>query len=71
MARLYKDMTDEEKNIQKQRVIASKNKRQKRIPLDMLKEEAEKLDDFCKQHGYTRNGFIKSAIREKMDREEG
>lgn len=36
----------------------------------MPKEEAEKLASYCKEKGYTKAGFIRQAIKDKMDRNE-
>lgn len=41
----------------------------KRIPLDVQQEYYEELKEYVKAHGYSMNGFIKSAIQEKIDRE--
>lgn len=37
------------------------------IALSMQNADAERLDAFCKAHGYTKAGFIKQAIVEKME----
>lgn len=36
----------------------------------MPKEEAETLDRYCKEKGYTKAGFIRQAIKDKMERNE-
>lgn len=41
----------------------------KQVKLSMPKEEAEELEKFCKEKGYTKAGFIREAIKEKMERE--
>ena len=41
----------------------------KRVPLDMQLEEYNQLKQFVTDRGYTVNGFIKQAIREKLKRE--
>jgi len=41
----------------------------KRINIAMSKEDAEQLDRYCKNKDITKNGFIKTAIKEKMERE--
>ena len=41
------------------------------VKLSMPNDEAERLDAFCKEHGYTRAGFIRRAVVEKMERESG
>lgn len=40
----------------------------KQVKLSMPKEEAQILDDFCKKYNYTKAGFIREAIKEKMNR---
>lgn len=40
-----------------------------RIPLDVPKEYHEKLKQIAKDQGMTLGGFIKEAIREKIERE--
>ena len=35
----------------------------------MPKAEAETLDEYCKAKGLTKAGFIRQAIKEKMERE--
>ena len=42
----------------------------KQVKLSMPNEEAESLERYCDQHGYTKAGFIRQAIKEKMEREE-
>ena len=37
------------------------------IGLAMPNADAERLDLFCKEHGYTKSGFIKLAIMEKLE----
>ena len=39
------------------------------VKLSMPNEEADALDAFCKANGYTKAGFIRQAIKEKMERE--
>ncbi len=36
----------------------------------MPNEEAETLDRYCKEKGYTKAGFIRQAIKDKMERNE-
>ncbi len=38
------------------------------VKLSMPNDEAEQLDQFCAKHGYTKAGFIRQAIKEKMER---
>ena len=37
------------------------------IKLSMPNDEAEALEKFCNEHGYSKAGFIRRAIREEMD----
>ena len=43
----------------------------RQVKLSMPKEEADALDEFCRVHGYTKAGFIRKAIQEKMEQEKG
>lgn len=43
----------------------------RQVKLSMPNEEADTLDEFCRVHGYTKAGFIRKAIQEKMEREKG
>jgi len=36
----------------------------------MPNEEAEILDNYCKEKGHTKAGFIRQAIKDKMSRNE-
>lgn len=42
----------------------------KQVKLSMPNEEAEKLDQYCKEKGHTKAGFIRQAIKDKMERNE-
>lgn len=41
----------------------------KQVKLSMPKAEAETLDEYCKAKNLTKAGFIRQAIKEKMERE--
>lgn len=41
----------------------------KQVKLSMPKEEADALETHCAAHRYTKAGFIRQAIREKMERD--
>ena len=41
----------------------------KQLKLSMPKAEAETLDEYCKAKNLTKAGFIRQAIKEKMERE--
>lgn len=41
----------------------------KRIPLDVKKEEYDRIATAAKEDGQSVNGFIKQAIAEKIERE--
>ncbi len=41
----------------------------RQVKLSMPNEEADALENHCIAHGYTKAGFIRQAIREKMDRD--
>ena len=45
-----------------------KNNKIKRVPLDMREDDLEALKKFAASHGETLNGFIKTAIKERVDR---
>ena len=40
------------------------------VKLSMPKEEAENLNVYCKKKGYTKAGFIRQAIKDKINRNE-
>lgn len=41
----------------------------RQVKLSMPNEEADSLEDHCKKFGYTKAGFIRKAIQEKMERD--
>lgn len=41
----------------------------KQVKLSMPKAEAEALEEYCTNKKYTKAGFIRQAIKEKMERE--
>lgn len=41
----------------------------KRVPLDVQKEQCERIKAFALSHGESVNGFIKRAIAEAMERD--
>ncbi len=41
----------------------------KQVKLSMPNAEAEALEEYCKKKEYTKAGFIRQAIKEKMERE--
>lgn len=41
----------------------------KQVKLTMPNEEAESLEMFCTVHNLTKAGFIRQAIKEKMERD--
>ena len=41
----------------------------RQVKLSMPNEEAEALENHCSFYGYTKAGFIRQAIREKMERD--
>lgn len=40
----------------------------KQVKLSMPNEEAEALETYCKQHGFTKAGFIRHAIKDAIER---
>ena len=42
----------------------------KQIRLVLPNEQAERLENYCKITNQSKNGFIKAAINEKLNREE-
>ena len=40
------------------------------VKLSMPNEEAETLDNYCKEKGHTKAGFIRQAIKDKIARNE-
>lgn len=45
------------------------SKAYKQVKLSVPNDEAEALEAFCEEHGYTKAGFIRRAIAEAMERE--
>ncbi|MCM1234735.1 MAG: ribbon-helix-helix domain-containing protein [Ruminococcus flavefaciens] len=45
------------------------DKNYKQVKLSMPIKEAEILDTFCKEKNYSKAGFIRDAIKEKIERE--
>ena len=41
----------------------------KQVKLSMPIKEAEILEEYCKKHNYSKAGFIREAIQEKIQRE--
>lgn len=41
----------------------------RQVKLSMPNEEADALESHCKAFSYTKAGFIRQAIREKIDRD--
>lgn len=41
----------------------------RQVKLSMPNEEADTLEQHCKKFGYTKAGFIRQAIQEKMERD--
>lgn len=41
----------------------------RQVKLSMPNEEADALEKHCITYGYTKAGFIRKAIQEKMDRD--
>ena len=56
---------------QKQATYKYHREKIKRVPLDMQKKEHEKLVKAASAAGMSVNGYIKKAISEKMEREQG
>ena len=42
----------------------------RQVKLSMPNEEADLLDEYCKAHKCSKAGFIRQAIREKMERDQ-
>ena len=41
----------------------------RQVKLSMPNEEADLLEDHCQRYGYTKAGFIRKAIQEKIERD--
>lgn len=54
---------------QKKATIKYARKRLKRVPLDMQKTDYEKLLETATEAGMSVNGYIKTAIAEKIERD--
>ena len=61
-----RDQSDESKA----EVIEYLKENYKQVKLSMPIEEAEALELYCKEKGHTRAGFIRQAIKDKMERGE-
>lgn len=46
------------------------DKNYRQVKLSMPNDEADILESFCVAHNYSKAGFIREAIKEKMEREE-
>lgn len=55
-------------NAQSKAVKKYKNEHYKQITLLIPKADAEKLENICKLHNYSKNGFIRAAVLEKIER---
>lgn len=44
-------------------------KNYKQVKLSMPNDEVEILESFCAEHHYSKAGFIREAIKEKIERE--
>ena len=49
--------------------LAYKKEKLKRVPLDLTKEKYQEVKDAADRAGTSVNGYIKSAIDEKIERE--
>ena len=45
------------------------NENYKRFNIALPKDEAEKIDSYCKEKNISKNGFFREAAKEKMERE--
>ena len=45
------------------------DKNYSQVKLTMPNDEAVALTEHCKAHGYTKAGFIREAIKEKMEKD--
>lgn len=62
-------MTEKYTEAQKKASLRYAKDRLKRVPLDSKRDDYEKLSESAKAAGKSINGFIKEAIREKIERE--
>lgn len=53
---------------QKKAIMKYDAKTYSRITVRMRKEERKQFDEYIAAHGYTANGFILEAVREKIER---
>lgn len=67
MARI-KYVNDEERRKAQAESVAKykEDKKIKRVPLDMREEELDLLKQFAAAHGETVTGFIRQAIKDRM-----
>lgn len=45
------------------------DKNYKQVKLSMPNTEARALEEYCKENDYSKNGFIREAIKEKIERD--
>ncbi|MEY8424677.1 ribbon-helix-helix protein, CopG family [Lachnospiraceae bacterium 38-14] len=62
-------MAEKYTEAQKKASLRYAKDRLKRVPLDLKRDDYEKLSESAKAAGKSINGFIKEAIREKIERE--
>ena len=55
-------------NAQKKAKKKYEDSHYKQVKFVLPKEEAEKLEIICKLHNYSKNGFIRAAVMEKIER---
>ena len=53
----------------KKATIEYKKKKIKRVPLDMQVEEYERIKEHAEKSGESVNGYIKLAVRQRMERD--
>lgn len=64
MERKYMSVSDAQKKANKKYF----ENNYKQVKLSMPIKEAENLENYCKDHNYSKAGFIREAIIEKMER---
>jgi len=64
----HRELTDEQRKENRKKVEkAYRNENIKRIPLDVQQEEYKQIKSAAEAEGMPVNGWIKTAIREKLD----
>ena len=69
---LYMNINNEKKATSQTRAKSKYNKKNySRTPISLKHNEMSVLNNHCEKYGYSKNGFIVKAIKEKIERDTG